>query len=937
MKGIHLEPQAPDDVYIRNWLAQIKEDHQEFGSFSAVTHAANGLKQPTCKRERRLDTSDKTCIEVEQEKPRLSRTSKDVKDEIWRHSKGISPSSYISGRCRNFTLRHSGRFNSTSKTGKRNGTTSHPQSGPHLSDRLSQQAASRGNEGGDEDQEFYNPCRRHKRLQSSSESSFLETGVATSGYPRTDNDQAFAGQGRSRPHDLQKVKEYSDSRSDDPSVPPSEAGEATGKYERKARRKTRQDLYEPKIGLHKRESRLRRGKKRSSKRGLKGRSRIAMDENFKANNISQDRLTLKSTQNLGLFKNGRASSPIRRRGLPDLAFSEMRFLRNRKDHNTDRMVEKVDHNRSKRQKKDKELTAEEEISSYFTFTGKPHTQRNALMDRNIDVHYLNCAFPSQHTSKDCRRGLGESSRVISTNPIVELPQKPFLGMGTRGTHPRAPSRSCEPLAGDAGYGHAAEMDTGRSMTGTTYFTWSISSVSSHTARQPSSSLTHEPRDPPEQTTFGRAATVIEVGQLKSELPPKLPKIATPEKHLVESKARLTSLGEHEMDTDKVARHQQAPRISKTPDHECEVQRTPSSRSNSKVAHASLQPPSSSFALHEDHSIDHDGSCMVYPQRDGGKPLPTLATLLQSCETSLSLPSNAMPLDTHSPPKSEVDVAGSRDSDAFTLAGPTLGLRKIAGKAKSGFDHFQTHRSKSQPPLAGFSRSQGRSTSLKDPGSHRFLTPDQGQTTHDQQNVHLPLIVNNGLEYNVSRKTITSSNFPKMEGQESSYDDGNHDDVPLDVPLEVPMSALPQETIRIPRLTVQCPNTEAISLDYEGLRKKDNARLDHMLAEDKELWCSGASQGDQNVEMSQALGNLYDSDNQFYDLDNDCNATDQPIFGEECYWPDVDPGETSHVGEEDLQTPWLDNGVSNRGRGVTPRAGESYGPSMTSFWRPHRLY
>ncbi|KAA8894821.1 hypothetical protein FN846DRAFT_912438 [Sphaerosporella brunnea] len=50
---------------------------------------------------------------------------------------------------------------------------------------------------------------------------------------------------------------------------------------------------------------------------------------FSAETIAKQRITLQPSHKLGIFKNGRASSPVRRRGLPDLTFSEVDFLSKR--------------------------------------------------------------------------------------------------------------------------------------------------------------------------------------------------------------------------------------------------------------------------------------------------------------------------------------------------------------------------------------------------------------------------------------------------------------------------------------------------------------------------------------------------------------------------------------------------------------------------------
>ncbi|KAM5441809.1 hypothetical protein MferCBS31731_003069 [Microsporum ferrugineum] len=96
------------------------------------------------------------------------------------------------------------------------------------------------------------------------------------------------------------------------------------RYQRQLRRKTREDRYEPKTAaLGPRRTRsLPKKPSRASGRKVE---RTALKDKFKPANISQERLTLDVTVG-GLFRHGRASSPIMRNELPDLAFPELDFL-----------------------------------------------------------------------------------------------------------------------------------------------------------------------------------------------------------------------------------------------------------------------------------------------------------------------------------------------------------------------------------------------------------------------------------------------------------------------------------------------------------------------------------------------------------------------------------------------------------------------------------
>ncbi|KAI1945546.1 hypothetical protein LOZ12_002335 [Ophidiomyces ophidiicola] len=121
-----------------------------------------------------------------------------------------------------------------------------------------------------------------------------------------------------------------------------------GRYEKKSRRKTREDRYIPKdIARDKYSTSSAKGpsvKKPQKTKLSKRKHGKNLEEEFTAANVSQGRLTvralysnpkynidcfeskLSSSFDVGLFARGRASSPIRRFGLPDLTFSEMKFL-----------------------------------------------------------------------------------------------------------------------------------------------------------------------------------------------------------------------------------------------------------------------------------------------------------------------------------------------------------------------------------------------------------------------------------------------------------------------------------------------------------------------------------------------------------------------------------------------------------------------------------
>ncbi|EOA88902.1 hypothetical protein ACJQWK_05632 [Exserohilum turcicum] len=139
---------------------------------------------------------------------------------------------------------------------------------------------------------------------------------------------------------------------------PSECSNAS-RYARKPRRKTRPDRYEPNVHHRRRRNTSPKKPQHKSARSNKEKPGVVV-QSFRAKNVSRDRLTLKPPD-LGLFSKGRASMAVRGRGLPDLVFSEMKFLH---QHNHPKPPLQPD--MPKKRKKEHIQTAEGEISAFFT-------------------------------------------------------------------------------------------------------------------------------------------------------------------------------------------------------------------------------------------------------------------------------------------------------------------------------------------------------------------------------------------------------------------------------------------------------------------------------------------------------------------------------------------------------------------------------------------
>ncbi|KAL8830476.1 MAG: hypothetical protein Q9191_001407 [Dirinaria sp. TL-2023a] len=240
-------------------------------------------------------------------------------------------------------------------------------------------------------------------------------------------------------------------------------------YQKRLRHRTREDKYSLKEnGRAKKQVEDGSGKK-SRKRKRREKLGKTVMHDFTASNVTQDRLTMRPAASLGLFRQGRASSPIRRRGLPDLAFSERAFLRSHKqDSHVPNEGPAVTR---KRRKKGKAADSDAEISRYFT--SKALRACKEPVDAGVDKKQVQMlASPAcqyQMRSGSCQMSLKSSP------PPVDLPDRPYLGFGSSGaslspvklTHdldelPLIPER---PLSED---------DSNSNSTG--YYTWSQSSV-----------------------------------------------------------------------------------------------------------------------------------------------------------------------------------------------------------------------------------------------------------------------------------------------------------------------------------------------------------------------------------------------------------------------------------------------------------------------------
>lgn len=138
------------------------------------------------------------------------------------------------------------------------------------------------------------------------------------------------------------------------------------RYEKRPRCKTKADKYDLRIGSNFPKLNAADTAKKTSSKRHRRKSGHALNSDFQAPNVAQHRLTLKASGGPGMFHRGKASSPLHRRGLPDLTFSEMNFLSRQQDHNEVQHPHPKEGKLSRSTKKtNKEKFLTQQISEYF--------------------------------------------------------------------------------------------------------------------------------------------------------------------------------------------------------------------------------------------------------------------------------------------------------------------------------------------------------------------------------------------------------------------------------------------------------------------------------------------------------------------------------------------------------------------------------------------
>ncbi|MCJ1242917.1 hypothetical protein MMC30_000113 [Trapelia coarctata] len=275
------------------------------------------------------------------------------------------------------------------------------------------------------------PAKQRKRHRSSSTSSSLEPAALDHVIDGDDENIRKNHNSRNRRH--QAVNSHQERHHERPTSASSRSSESEATlakqprpYERRPRHKTKEDKYELKHG--KERKRPEKEKKKSTRRQSRNsKTGATLLHDFTAENVTSERLTLRPTSKLGLFAKGRASTAVTRKGLPDLAFSEMTFLKSRRM--TQAELSRDAENKRLR-KGQRAANVDDEISRFFKATESP------LHERDANACHRQVQFtPIRHTSSSLGIHLQQSSATSSSLPPPSPLTNPFLGFGVPGPRP----------------------------------------------------------------------------------------------------------------------------------------------------------------------------------------------------------------------------------------------------------------------------------------------------------------------------------------------------------------------------------------------------------------------------------------------------------------------------------------------------------------------
>ncbi|KFX89952.1 hypothetical protein O988_08410 [Pseudogymnoascus sp. VKM F-3808] len=293
---------------------------------------------------------------------------------------------------------------------------------------------------------------------------------------RKTTDAEASGEDQNRHISKEKAKKRRQlASSTDDSQSDSDQPQRKETFEKRSRHKTKADRYESKKTRQQVIEDDKPAKKKviKVKRGDAAKASRKAGEDlingFKPKNVAQDRLTMRPGTDI--FKNGRASSPSRNRGLPDLAFSEMQFLKQSSKKPVDTDKEVIVSKSGQKTKRERER-ARNEISNYFIPARQPLQETG--MNRGREVSTLpSDAGKSEATS--VIRGY-HCHPPVSPEKYQSIEKVLYDGFSTRGPSPQK-FRLPKPKLGQIFIPRIVTESPDASNKPTSYCTWSESVTS----------------------------------------------------------------------------------------------------------------------------------------------------------------------------------------------------------------------------------------------------------------------------------------------------------------------------------------------------------------------------------------------------------------------------------------------------------------------------
>lgn len=314
---------------------------------------------------------------------------------------------------------------------------------------------------------------RGRRVRSSSGSSFLEVGIAQRVEERVEKER--------RPATRAPKSVSTSGRSQDVESVRAGSGPAESiridrrrnqNFEKRKRHKTRDDRYEPtarkrkQLGEERTEKPTR--KRPTTRRNAVRSSGAQLMEKFASKSVGKERLTVRPLCDVGIFKHGRASLDNKHRGLPDLAFSEMEFLRCPKGRVA--TAGKAS-SRHETQEELRRHRTQNEVSTYFQTAVASSAPARPSSSRPRDIEDDLSSQPVNEPR--VRHGHGAKGVSLAHKKTSNIPRHE-----THGPRVRASLQEC---SGNVPRRHNTSDAEERVSTRTTYVTWSASVHSENVA------------------------------------------------------------------------------------------------------------------------------------------------------------------------------------------------------------------------------------------------------------------------------------------------------------------------------------------------------------------------------------------------------------------------------------------------------------------------